>query len=75
MLLAINVLRAFTEKVEPPSTHQGKGDVLMLWWHGGIHPINSVAVHIHSFIYLTCKFKVTFKISEEEHEDASLTDI
>lgn len=30
----------------------------MLLWHGVIHPINLVAVPIHSFIYLSCKFKV-----------------
>lgn len=58
MLITFNVLKAFTEKVESLSTHQGKGDAVdaaVAWGHPSI---NLVAVPIHSFIYLSCKFKV-----------------
>lgn len=75
MLITFNVLKAFTEKVEFLSTHQGKGDAVdaaVAWGHPSI---NLVAVPIHPLTYLTCKFKVNFRISGEEHEGASLTDI
>lgn len=60
MLITFNVLRAFTEKVESLSTHQGKGDAVdaaVAWSHpsyqfsGSSHPpinIFNVTLQIQS---------------------------
>lgn len=51
MLITFNVLKAFTEKVESLSTHQGKGDAVdaAVAWS---HPSYQFSGSSHPFIHL-----------------------